>query len=355
MEPQRAALAACALAVAACGRPPAPDRDRVLARIPATASVVIAADGRALGLARIRPLVDAPRPELPTALGCVIDAALAGEHVAIGIGDDRAFTIALASRAPVRCPALSRLEDGIWVATLGDGVVRAGATSVADDPRFGRARPYLGRAPIAIAVQLSGGRLLATAQPAPFEAWLAIDHETPAAATALETQARAFVKRMASDPATAPFSHVAIARTDTQVVATLANVPAGDLGLAVKALLARERARAMAPPIGCPPAPLPPVVECKAAAFRIPPRAPLAPELPLAPVVANGVLVGFRLGAPLAPLGLVAGDVIVAVDGRLVTALAPLRAALGRDAALTIRRGTADAVVRLVRSDNPLP
>ncbi|MEJ7600686.1 MAG: hypothetical protein WKG01_22460 [Kofleriaceae bacterium] len=354
MASHRAAFAA-GLAVVACGSPPAPDRDRVLARIPATASLVIAADGRALAHPQIRPLVDALRPELPTALGCVIDAALAGEHVAIGIGSDRAFTIALATRTPVRCPALSQLDDKIWVATLGDGVLRAGATSVADDPRFARARPYLGRAPIAIAAQLAGGKLLATAQPAPFEAWLAIDRDTPAAATELEAAAHAYVKRMAIDPATAPFSHVAIARTGTQVVATLANVRAGDLGLAVQSVLARERAPEPPFTIRCPATLVPPVVECKAAAFRLPPHSELGRELPLAPVVANGVLVGYRIGAPLAMLGLVSGDLIVAIDGRLVTAQAPVRAALARDVALTIRRGTADTVVRLVRSDTPLP
>ena len=345
---------ALAVLATACGSAAVPDRDGVLAKIPATAAVVIAADGRALAHGRIRPLVDALRPELPTALGCVIDAALASDHVAVGIGADRAFTIALASRAPVKCRALSKLADGIWVATLGDGVERADGASVASDPRFARARPYLGRAPIAVAAQLAGGKVIATAQPEPLEAWLAFDADSVATATAAETRARDHLARLGKNPATAPLAGIAVTRTATQVKVTLGGALAGDLGIAAKAVLAREREVAAPPPIACPTQLAAPVVECKAATFRIPPRAELAPA-ELAPVVANGAVVGFRLGQPLPALGLISGDLIVAIDGRIATALAQVRAALARDSSLAIRRGRTEGVVRLVRSDNPLP
>jgi hypothetical protein len=347
-------LAWAVLAVA-CGGQAVPDRDGVLSKIPATAIVVVAADGRALAHGRIRPLVDALRPELPAALGCVIDAALACDHVAVGIGADRAFTIAIATRAPVKCRALSKLPDGTWVATLGDGLVRADGASVATDPRFARARPYLGRAPIALAAELAGGKVIATAQPQPLEAWLAFDADSAATATAAEARARDHLARLAKNPATAPLAGIAVTRSGSQVKVTLAGAPAGDLGLAAKAVLAREREVAAPPPIGCPGQVASPVVECKAATFRLPARAELATELSLAAVVSNGSLVGFRLGRPLAQLGLVAGDLIVAVDGRLVTALGPVRAAFARDASFTIRRGRTEGVIRLVRSDSPLP
>jgi hypothetical protein len=346
---------AWAVLAAACGSQAVPDRDGVLSKIPATAMVVVAADGRALAHGRIRPLVDALRPELPTALGCVIDAALASDHVAVGIGADRAFTIAIATRTPVKCRTLSRLDDGIWVATLGDGLIRAGDASVASDARFARARPYLGRAPIALAAELAGGQVIATAQPQPLEAWLAFDADSPATATAAETRARDHLARLAKDPATAPLAGIGVTRVGSQVKATLAGAPDGDLGLAAKAVLAREREVAAPPPIGCPTQATPPVVECKAATFRVPPGVELAAELPLAAVVSNGTLVGFRLGRPLAPLGLVAGDLIVAVDGRIVTALDPVRAAFAQGASFTIRRGRTEGVVRVVRSDKPLP
>lgn len=344
---------ALAVLATACGSSAVPDRDGVLTKIPATATVVIAADGRALAHGRIRPLVDALRPELPTALGCVIDAALASDHVAVGIGADRAFTIALASRAPVKCRALSKLPDGTWVATLGDGLVRADGTSVASDPRFARARPYLGRAPIAVAAQLAGGKVIATAQPQPLEAWLAFDADSVELATAAETRARDHVARLGKNPATAPLAGITVTRTGTQVKVTLAGALAGDLGVAAKAVLAREREVAAPPPIACPSQLAAPVVECKAATFRISPRAELSAEL--APVVSNGAVVGFRLGRPLPALGLVAGDLIVAIDGRIATALAQVRAALAREASFAIRRGRVEGVVRLVRSDNPLP
>ena len=347
------ARAGLVVALAACGRTPVPDRDDVLAKIPASASVVIAAEGRALAHGRIRPLVDALRPELPTALGCVIDAALASDRVAVGIGADRSLTIALATRAPIKCPALSKLGDGVWVATLGDGLVRGDGVSVAGDPRHARARPYLARAPIAVAAQWPEGKLLATAQPQPLEAWLAIDGDA-ASVAAIEARVREQVQQLAREPATAPFSRIAVVRTGTQVRATLASAPVGDLGVAFKAVLARGRARESSPALACPAPPVPPVVECKALAFRVPRRA-AAPEPVLVAVVANGMLAGFRLREPLASLGLATGDVIVAVDGKVVTSLASIRAAFARAATFTVRRRTSETVVRLVRSDNPLP
>ena len=76
-------------------------------------------------------------------------------------------------------------------------------------------------------------------------------------------------------------------------------------------------------------------------------------DAPSTPVVVNGAVAGMRLGAQIEQLDLKAADVIVAVDSQLVKTHAELVGALGRARhpaaiGLTIRRGTTEALVRLV-------
>src|SRR6188508_3882096 len=120
-----------------CGGDAPAARSRVLDKIPAGVTSLGVADARALAGPRFRPLVDALRGELPAGFDCVADAALQGEQVAAGVTPSGDVTVAIATRAKVACPALSQIEDGLWIATLGRGAPGAGAVSEQQ-----RARPF---------------------------------------------------------------------------------------------------------------------------------------------------------------------------------------------------------------------
>lgn len=314
------AASALVLALAACGADRAP-RERVLARTPATSFAVIAASSPSLAHPRLRAVVDVLRPVWPSRLGCAIDAALAADHVALGITLARSATLVIETRADVRCPALAKLGDGLWIATLGSA--ESSATSVLDDPKFARARPYLASAPIALAFDVPGGSAIGTAAVAPLEAWLALDVH-PLFIDVIENRARSYLDGLRADPATAPFvSHIAITRTGSQIVARLGGDLDTDLARATRVILAAHarvvpaaRASYLCPPIASPLIACEPgnrlVVSALGAAVT-----PLI-DAPLAPVVANGVVDGLRLTAAVPALGLVIGDVIVAAQGRKV-------------------------------------
>src|SRR5258705_47001 len=108
-----------------------PPRARVLAKLPAASIAVFAADGHALVQPRFHAIVDVLRPEIPSSLDCVVDAALGSEHVAIAVTRERGVAIAIDTRLPVKCRALSHV-DGLWVATLGASA--AGSDTVLTTP-----------------------------------------------------------------------------------------------------------------------------------------------------------------------------------------------------------------------------
>ena len=344
----RAPGAAIALVVAACGGGDPPARDRVLARIPATSMAVLAASGPSLAHGRLREVVDVLRPAWPTRLGCAIDAALAADHVALGISQTRSATLVIQTRAEVHCPALEKLADQLWVARLGEPDATT-AGSVLDDPRFARARPYLETAPIAMMLEVPGGSAIATAAPAPLEAWLALDVH-PLFADVIEKRVRGYVEGLGADRATAPFARkIVVARTGAQIVARLDGDVDADLAGATRAVIAahgkvapRARASYVCPPIA------PPLLACEPGnvlAFSAlgPAVTPLI-DASLAPVVANGMVEGLRLTAPVPALGLVTGDLVVAAQGRKIVhriALAEiLRHARGSLALTIVRDGT---------------
>jgi hypothetical protein len=344
----RAATAAVALVIAACaGGDPSP-RDRVLARIPASSMAVLAAGGPSLAHPRMRAVVDVLRPAWPSRLGCAIDAALAADHVALGISQTRSATLVIDTRAEVTCPALRTVGAGLWVATLGEAPPATGV-SVLDDPRFARARPYLASAPIALALDVPGGSAIAAATAAPLEAWLALDVH-PLFTDVIEQRVRRYVTGLRSDRATSPFaSHIAITRTGSQIVARLDGAVDADLAVAMRSLIAahgkvepRAQARYVCPPI------VPPLIACQPGTnlsfTSLGPAVTPLIDAPLAPVVANGVVDGLRLTAPVPGLGLVTGDVVVAAQGRKVAhriALAEiLRRAHGSLALTIVRDGT---------------
>ncbi len=339
---------------AACHGRTAPARDRVLARVPADSQIVLAADGPVLAAPRMRAVVDVLRPRWPTRFGCVIDAALAGDHVALGITAERDLTVVIASRAPIRCPSLSRIGDGLWTATLGAGRP-ATSGSVLDAEVHVRARPYLRTAPLAASVVLPGVKLIATMSPEPLEGWLSIDTLEVASALA-EQKVRGVVDRWARTDATAAFAAaIAISHDGPQVIARLTGPVDADLALAVRTITGWYAAPAVRAAVGfeCPPL-APPIIGCaNGTSLGVSSLgAALAPlvEAPVAAIIENERVAWLRLDAAVPTLGLRRGDLLLAVDGRRLTSSAQLaeqlRAARGT-ASLTIQRDAVTTTVKL--------
>lgn len=365
----RAALAFVVVAAACGGDDARAPRERVLARIPAGVMAVVAADGEALAHARTRAVIDVLRPRWPARLGCAIDAALAADHVALGVTPARAAVLVLETRAEVRCAALSRVatagDRATWVATLGSaapveasGPRDPASSAVLGDARFARARPYLLRAPVAVAIDVPGGSAIATATPEPAAAWLAIDM-APMFADAAERHVRGYVERLVGEPQAADLARgIEIQRTGAQIVARLDALPAtADLPAAVRVLLGWHggpRPRGAGAAFTCPPLAAP-IVRCTAGT-RFEVSALAAAVAPLiaartAPVIANGVVAGLRLEASIPTLGLRVGDVVVAAQGQPIATRAQLAEVLGGArgvAHLTISRDGASARLQLV-------
>jgi hypothetical protein len=350
-----AAALAVAAAVAACHRALPTPRERVLAALPGDAIAVAAADGRALAHPRFRKLLDRAAARWPASLGCVFDAAIAGDAVAVAVDHAGNATAAIALPGPVRCAPLSQRAPGLWIATLGAGP--AAASSALDDPRFARARPYLTGAPVAAAV-LGDVHVLAAAQPDPLDAWAAID-----VAGGADPVAGAIAERIAALSRGAPSGALGRLRLSRpgpgQIVVRLTGPIDDDLASALDTALAAtvDAARPEPPPaFACPPAAR--GVECTAGRFRV---GSLAGSLAAitadgrpAPVVVDGSVAGLRLAAAVPPLGLEAGDVVVAIAGRLVTSrtlLADWIAHARIATTVTIRRGTAEIVLEFAERD----
>lgn len=362
MSSVRAAITALAasgmavvLAAAACHRAPSTPRERVLAGLPAAAVAVVAADGRALAHPRIRGVLDVLAARWPASLGCVVDAAVASDAIAASLDRAGNLTVLAALPRAARCPALSQREPGLWIATLGAGP--AGSAALLDDPRFARARPYLESAPIAAAV-LGDVHVVAAAQPDPLDAWIALD--VPGGGDALAQAIASLTARLAREPAAAAVA--AQLRTTrpgpSQVVVRLTGPLDGDLAAAVRTGLTWADTAAPRPPaapaFACPdPAGAATCIDGKGTSYRV---GSLAGDLAAivtvgapSPLVVNGSVAGLRLGAAVRDLGLEAGDVIVAMAGRLVTSrtmLADWIAHARVATTVTVRRGSSEAVLQ---------
>nr|MBA3452340.1 hypothetical protein [Deltaproteobacteria bacterium] len=212
---------------------------------------------------------------------------------------------------------------------------------------------YLTTAPIALAFDVPGGSAIATASPAPLEAWLALDPDPlfgPLVADMIESRMRSYVTALRREPATAPLgSHIEVTRSGTQIVARLGGAADADLAAATRAVIAAHGT--VSPPaqatFRCPPN-AGALLSC-GPGNRLEVRALGAAVTPLidaslAPVVANGVVEGLRLTTPVPALGLVLGDLVIAAQGHKVAhriALAEiLRRAKGSLALTIVRDGT---------------
>jgi hypothetical protein len=305
-----------------CGGDAPSARARVLDKIPAGVTSLAVAEGRALSHPQFRPLVDVLRGEVPAGFDCVVDAALASEQIAAGVAPSGDVTVALASRAPVSCAALSKVDPGLYIATIGAGEPAAGATAAAEQPR---ARPFLRDAPVALVTMVGKVRILATAAPEPLAAWAAFDAPDAAAASAVATTLETHIKRIAVP--------ITIERTGSQVVARLGASKA-DLAAVLREALSRPPSIARAFP--CPAQNTPPVIACAAKEqehleLEVYSTASAVDELIAARkevVIANGRVEGIRLRDDLQAFGLASGDTLVAIDGDHVTALEQVAPAL---------------------------
>lgn len=334
----------CTVLCVACHRTPTP-RERALAQLPGAAQVVAAADGEALADPAIRRAIDAARTHVAPSFGCVIDAALAGDAVAVAASRTVGATVVIATTGtPPHCPALSRVSDDLWVATTGDATVaRAEEASAFAVSRWSRARGYLADAPISLAIDLGALHAVAAAQPHPLEAWLAVDAPADAAA-AFERAARARLAQPA-------FKKLELAHRGDQIVVTASHLESDDLVALAPALL-----DALDPPPHPEPAPDVPcpreVLRCIDASHYEVMSIPdffLFLDVGGKPVVAAGQVIGYRLDADSASF-LRRGDIVLGIDGRPVRSAEELRV-LGkmprRQVTLAFRRDGRDRVVQI--------
>jgi hypothetical protein len=350
MSSRRAAIA---LALIACHRAPSA-RERLLDKLDGDSVTVVVAEGRALGHPRVRGVLDVVGAHWPSSMSCVVAAAFASDQAALTVDRSGNVSVLVATTADPKCAALSQRAPGLWTATIG-APPSTPATSVLDDPRFARARPYLATAPIAGAA-LGDVHLLGTAQPDPLEAWVAID--VPGSADAVEHALADQLARMQRDPSTsAVASRLHTSRADpAQIVVRLAGPVDGDLAVSARTLLAwmEQRARPSAASFACP-APVPGITCSNGTSFRLGSlRTDLAAILTAgkpSPIVSNGAVTGLRLEAPVAQFGLEAGDVVLAMADRLITSRAMFaeRIAQARsETTMTIRRGATEKRLQFV-------
>src|SRR5262249_46759951 len=160
----------------------------------------------------------------------------------------------------------------------------------------------LAAAPIA-GVSLGDVHVVATAQPEPLEAWLAID--VPGSADAVERAIADQVSRMQREPSTAAVaSRLRIARADAAQGVLRLDGPLDersdvDLAVAARTVLAwmEERAHPSAASFACPP-PAPGITCTNGTSFRVGSlRGDLAAILGAgrpSPIVNNGAITGLR-------------------------------------------------------------
>jgi hypothetical protein len=321
-------------ALCACDHPPSA-RERALALLPSEAVIVAAADGPAL--AAWRRVVEVARPYAPAGFGCVIDAALASDAVALA-QREAGTTIVIVSRvSPSGCAALAKISAETYVATLGDGTVERGL-----GPRWARARPYLVTSPIAFAADLGPRHVLAAAEAS--AAWVAID----------AVDADALASRVTAEAAR--FKALTVTHTGSQVLVRADHLAADDVATIAGALLAELDVPDRPPvaPLQCPPSGGV-IVSCTGTRLVVTSLAEALAQLTTParePVVSGAEVIGLRLAADA--LMLRRGDVILGIDSHQVRSAGELAAVikgLSRRATVAIRRGTTDILVDLAEPD----
>jgi hypothetical protein len=322
-------------ALVACHHPPTP-RERALALLPAEATIVAAADGPAL--ATWRRAVDEARPYVPPSFGCVIDAALASDAIAVA-QREAGTTVVIVTRAAVTgCPALARIAGDTYVATIGDATIEHGLGSA-----WSRARPYLEKAPIALAADLLHRHWLAEA-----DATTAVVTIDAADAALVEPVLRV---------ALAKLPKLSITRTGTQIVVRAKGLSIDEVVAMTGTLLAKiDRPTAPAPAAFTCPSPGGVIASCTGGTHLVVGSLGDAltqlTESAKEPVISGGDVIGLRLTADA--LLLRRGDVILGIDAHRVTSAGQLAAVIATakgQAAVAVRRGSSEVVVDLRERD----
>jgi hypothetical protein len=307
-----------------------------------------------------RRVIEASRSRVPASLGCVIDAALASDAVALS-GDRTGVAIVIVTHGSVaKCPALSKVDSDRWAATIGAvALAPTRAASVLGDPRWSRPRDYLVRSPVALAADLGSRHVIVAAGADPITAWLAVDESEPQNVDALHVELSTFLERWQTLPLG---SKLATKRQGTQIVVTANGIDARDLSVLVADVLTlfdTEPAPRPSMVFGCPRFDNL-VTHCHAsqggtqgsAVVTVTSLSRALREIistPFETVISNGDVVGVRLTAD-SRLMLRRGDLIVAVDSRRVTSaieLETITSAARGHVTLSVRRGGAEAVIEL--------
>jgi hypothetical protein len=322
------------VALAACHHPVSA-RERALGLLPSEATIVAAADGPAL--AAWRRVVDVARPYAPAGFGCVIDAALGSEAVALAQREAGTTVVIVSRVSPSACPALARIAPDTYVATLGDATVERGL-----GPRWARARPYLASAPIAFAADLGTRHVLAAAERT--AAWVAID-----AADADDLAPRVHARA-------ARYHALTVTRTGSQVLVRGDHLAPDQLATIADELLAGLDApeQELVAPLQCPPVGGV-IVSCSGNKVVVGSLADALAQLAAParePVVSGGQVIGLRLTADA--LMLRRGDVLLGIDAHQVHSAAELATVIKsaqRRAIVAIRRGSTELLVDLGEPD----
>ena len=328
-------VAVVALAHAACSRTPSA-RQRALAKLPASVTFVGAADGAALASPAFRAVIDLSRPRLPDGFGCVVDAALGAEAVAIA-ADREGIAVVIVGGGVTGCPDLSRVADDTWVATIGAATVDQ-APAILDDDRWRRARSYLLSAPVAFAVDRDGQRAIFAAQADPLSAWLALDVQNSAV---IEQAVRGYVAMTKA--------HLEVTRSGDQIVVRGDHLRADELASTADAL-ERIVDRPPAPPQGfeCPPAHglLSACAGNDVTVTALPSVIALLGRSQ--PAIDGGEIIGMRLLDD--EVFLRKGDIIREIDEQRVTSVRDIlqHARPRSSASLVVRRGPIDFAIRLL-------
>jgi hypothetical protein len=342
------------MALAACATRTPTARERALAQLPADAELVAAADGSTLADATFRRAIDAARAHTPAELGCVIDASLASEAIAAASAPS-GTTIVIVSREEVtRCPALSRIDDDLYVATIGAGVLaKDRRESVLAAPAWARMRPYLEREPVVFAGAVGDHRVLAVAQPAPLDAWLTLEG---GALDAVEASVARLARRWRTG--TTPLSgRVHTTRVGGQLVVRAQTLEPDDLiAITSDVLAALDRPPPAGPPVfTCPPPGQFGIESCRHGTQLVVRSMWRALDAmtggEVAVEVSGGDVAGVRLMSD-APAVLQKGDIVLGLDATRVTSRAQLTDLIrraGKTAALAVRRDGKDVVVQLTQ------
>lgn len=342
--------------LAACSSRTVGERERALERIPAQAQLIFAADGTALATTTFRRVVSSLTSHVPPSLACVVEASMTSEAVVVGAQPDVGATIILVTRAVVDgCPALSRIGEHMYVATVGaGGLAPARAQSIMSDAGWERARPYLVREPIALAAELPDVRVVAVAQPDPLDAWLAIDAVDSAA---VERRIKSVLEQW-REPATIELAgKLTLTRAGTQVSVQADALTDDDVVHIVRDTVRAFEAGPAAPTpeqvFACPPTTGNGIVSCHDGTnYKVASVEEIVRELAFieaAPVVSGGDISGVRLLAEPKRI-FQRDDVILGIDSHRITAaqqFIDIAAHLGGKASIAVRRAGVEAVLDL--------